>query len=1394
MKKFYLFKKGDMRIKKRWLLMLALFVIALSIWAWQEADSLNRNGSDTDKTDNRNNNEAGERDKNLAMFALELNRSLTGAEEAELKDRVDWLGWLDGKTLLIRAGADQSYALQNLPYIKNIAAYLPEHKIPADLRNTPDNFVGENGKDTSTPNTAPVVLTVTLAEPGDKANVKNLVESLDGRVLDGADGRGRFLRVELPVFAVDELAASPGVMYIEKYNPPELLNDRVRDIVVARPLAISKFITADGLTGKGQTIGLADSGLDTGSMGNLHPDLESVPGKKPRVIMLKSWAGVETPADVSGHGTHMAGTLVGSGKASEGKYTGVASGASLYFQGIVDKNQNPAPPLDLKELFEPAYQAGVRVHVNGWGKKQNSYVSSTVQVDEFVRSHPDFLAIFGAGNSGAQEGSITAQANSKNALVVGASISPRPAFENEIRSSGEVASFSSRGPTGDGRIKPEMVAPGTSVISTASRLIKGNLAGRPDYTIMQGTSMATAVTGGAAALLRQYFEEYTSYSDPSAALMKATLINGARRLEQEPAAAGFGLLDIGGTIMALQNDLYEVIDDNAGLAGGANVSYEKKVTHSGAPLKVTLAWTDPAASPGARSALVNNLDLEVTGPDGVKYYGNDFDYKGVRDIRNNVEQVYIPAPAPGTYIVVVRGSSVQQDASPAKGVNQDYALVYGQPLARETVSDSNRGEVNLAGKGQLVLPEDTIAAVDNRLLFDSEKLPAGAELYLVGPPDNLEPAYAVGRTFQVSGIKALVEDGRTILVRINEEYREGGYAIDACARDALTIGGYVVQEGQVISPGVSVTAGINPYTQTIWHADITGREITGVLTGVDRQNRCIKLLDNQEVYTLAKEAVISFADIVVDGDSADLPFGASTSAELENLAPGMPVQITLGSDGQIYHLVVNRHVAVGRVVSVQPASGNVTLSSGGSYHVMQGINLDRDRISTGLKDIKEGELVILDLVPNTTEVLNLSAYSDVIYGRVIYAEKDTLYLMDNARGFINLQFGTESQVFRWGLATGTSILTPGQWVRVITSPASQEVWRVDIADAADKIATTLEEYVPGKGIKLADGGVYQLSNASVVTKNDWPVQPGDLVPGEQVKVIPLYGPEGEKIVALLEAQTRRDVKPPELTIVSTIPFEDFSLISGHTTATRLYTVYPDGIRQDVEFSESGDFYYPVKAGEAENISLVAVDEDTGGVAGLQLSLPRLQKGYTDIDGHWGEVDIRNLVSRGMLKGYPDGSFKPDRAVSRVEFTALVTRLIGVGSSTEELPYKDAEAIPYWARGAVALAYSRDLIGGYQDNTFRSNDHITREEAAVLLVRIYDTINGVPKGLPPAAIYNDQGSISAWALQDVRKARALGLLFGKPGNLFAPKDYITRAETASALNHLLYKITQEKKEG
>jgi len=1317
----------------------------------------------------------------VKQFSLELDRPMTSEEMSKLASIADTAGSLGSNSILVRAREERKGELESLPFVKNVREYLPVQKISRDIEKDPE-------KDTEKDRL--IAVTVTLFLEKDRDSVTGLVEELGGSV---TEVQGRYMRVQLPAPAITRLASSPGVMYLEEEEEPELLNDRAKDITGIRPLAIPGFVAGGGLTGKGQTLGLADSGLDTGSMSNLHPDLESEPGDKPRVIMLKSWAGVETPADTIGHGTHMAGTMVGSGQASGGKYAGLAPGASLYFQGIMDADDNLAPPLDLGELFSPAYQADVRVHVNGWGRKKNTYNSAASQIDEFIRRYPDFLPVFGAGNSGPRVGSLTAEANSKNALTVGASVSPRPAFDEALGSTSEVAGFSSRGPAEDGRIKPELLAPGTNIISTASRVVEGDLPGRPEYTSLQGTSMATAVAGSAAALLRQYFQDNTGMVEPSAALVKAALINGARQLEGTPSATGFGLLDMAGTVIALENRLFEAVEETQGIAGGESITYEFEVAHSRAPLKATLAWTDPEAVPGSQSTLVNDLNLEVITPGGERLYGNDFDQRGIPDTRNNVEQVYIPNPETGTYKIVVHGNSVLEDVTVKRGVTQDYALVFGQPPVRDIVSFSEENKAVLLG-GSEISPagSDITLAVNNSLQPVTKSLPVGAELYLTGDLNKNGKGYAVILSGRVDGIKALTVDNTTILVRINREQREGGYALDARAKDVLTLNGHPLEQGAVIPPGASVMGYVNPHSQTIWKADINSREITGVISSIDLEKGRIKMLNDME-YQLAGNASLSFSDVIVDGDPGDLPFGTSISSDLDKLVPGMPVHITLGSDGKVYHLVVKRYMVSGRVSEIEPAAGNIVLTSGGRYHVIPGIEITRDGIGVELREIKEGDLVMVNLVPDSTNVLTLSAFSDVNYGRVIYTAGDTLYLMERTEGFSMMRYHPDISVFRWGMAAGKSIISPGQWVRVIRDPVTGEVLRVDIAESPGKVQGVLESYSPGsRTIKTVDGEQYIVTTISQVTKNDIPVKPGDLMPGEPVVMTLLCGPGGDKIIASLEAETRRGVEAPGLKVKSTLPFEEISLISGITSASRLYARFPGGIFKDVEISDSGEFYYSVKASEAEIIQLVAVDGKTGGVASLQLSLPRKETGFPDIDGHWAAIDIRHLVSRGMLKGYPDGTFKPDKAVNRVEFTAMLTRLMGSNASGTELPYRDAEKIPSWARSAVALAHSRGLVGGYEDNTFRPYAGITREEVAVLLVRAYDILRGIPTGLEDnAPPYADRDNIAPWAREDVAMARELGLLGGRPDNRFVPKDHLTRAETAAALNRLLEDLTKEK---
>ena len=243
---------------------------------------------------------------------------------------------------------------------------------------------------------------------------------------------------------------------------PSFFNDRTADIT-GRTL----FSHLDmSLSGRGQIIGLADSGLDKGSISNIHPDLQGSDSDLPRILLLRSYAGRELADDPDGHGTHMAGIIVGSGQESQGQYRGVAPGASLYFQALLNQQGILTLPSTITALFVPAYEAGVRVHVDGWGVENNAYSDRARDIDDFTWRHNDFLPIFSAGNRGPHAGTLSQEANSKNALVVGASQSVRPGWSSESAESAKPMPASSSGPTADGRIKPDLSAPGSALLST----------------------------------------------------------------------------------------------------------------------------------------------------------------------------------------------------------------------------------------------------------------------------------------------------------------------------------------------------------------------------------------------------------------------------------------------------------------------------------------------------------------------------------------------------------------------------------------------------------------------------------------------------------------------------------------------------------------------------------------------------------------------------------------------------------------------------------------------------------------------------------------------------------------------------------------------------------------
>jgi PKD repeat protein len=510
-----------------------------------------------------------------------------------------------------------------------------------------------------------------------------------------------------------------------------------------------------------------------------------------RIVSIHDWMTDGSDDECTGHGTHVAGSVLGSGVNSgsdpashdyAGSYAGLAPEAQLVFQAIELPIIPPDScilfgliPPDLNDVFQQAFNAGARIHTNSWGSAVNGqYTSHSQQTDQFAWNNKDFTILFATGNEGkddddngvVESDSLMAPATAKNCITVGASesyrltpapnLSPGPWSQFKDRDTEEtlyhtepissdltadevfgMAAFSGRGPADDGRIKPDLVAPGTWVLSVYSQAnhpddVGGDYAqydgwGDPPnrwYKYMGGTSMATPLTAGAAALVRQYYNDVAGLATPSSALIKATLINGAYDMTpgqygsgpyQEITARpdnvqGWGRVNLVNSLMPAVPRWWWYDDHNAGLSTNDVVTYTSSlgtplvVMDGTEALRVSLVWTDYPGSPTS-GGLVNDLDLEVTGPGGSRYYGNGVAW----DRTNNVEGVDVLNPAPGTYTITVHAHNVAQDTQP-------YALVVSGAL----------GDASCKALNSATLQAPALAGVNQSVPFTATVLPSTA--------------------------------------------------------------------------------------------------------------------------------------------------------------------------------------------------------------------------------------------------------------------------------------------------------------------------------------------------------------------------------------------------------------------------------------------------------------------------------------------------------------------------------------------------------------------------------------------------------------------------------------------------------------------------------------------
>lgn len=189
--------------------------------------------------------------------------------------------------------------------------------------------------------------------------------------------------------------------------------------------------------------------------------------------------------------------------------------------------------------------------------------------------------------------------------------------------------------------------------------------------------------------------------------------------------------------------------------------------------------------------------------------------------------------------------------------------------------------------------------------------------------------------------------------------------------------------------------------------------------------------------------------------------------------------------------------------------------------------------------------------------------------------------------------------------------------------------------------------------------------------------------------------------------------------------------------------------------------------------------------------PRPAVAFLDMAGHWAEETVNRLAEMGLVAGYPDGTFRPEKPVTRAEAAALLVRAIkappATGRDLQVLSRKMADAadIPSWAQGAAAAAVREGLIKGlpHGDALFFAAGHpVTRVELAVILARALKQKEDRPA--PGQLRFADAGSIPRWAAEDLAAAAGAGLIRGYPDGTFRPADPVTRAEAAAVVKRFL----------
>ena len=588
--------------------------------------------------------------------------------------------------------------------VRWVGSFLPEYKISAavdeQLNSARKSQVPARG-------ITPLELTgrsrsvfdVSVFDRADLKDVASRISALGGNVRDEIELPENFfdiIRVEIDIASAESIAAIPDVIRIDSWSRPVAEDERAAQIVAGNYSSTTAIsppgydpLTQFGVNGQNVTVAVVDDGVGIPGDGGFYVTASNAVNGPLR----------GATSGAQGHGHLQASIIAGDAPFSVLDPTGYNYGL-----GIAPKSNIVNIPFlragytgtEATTANDAVITAGPNavpgfISNNSWGNGTNGnvYDSYAAQFDGFVRdastaaSIDPLLMVFSAGNSGAS--GLTRPKVAKNLIAVASLENLRTELDSSANNIDDLSSFSSLGPASGGRIKPDIAAPGQAI--TGGRSGTDALFGNIDaaHRWSSGTSHASPQVAGAAALFTQFWKNGHAGANPSPALVKAALINGARDANGVGTAAavpngseGWGRVYLKG--MLNTGAAISYVNESSTLFGtGAFRDFSGTVADISRPVRVSLVWTDPPAV--SDPALVNNLDLEVT-VGGNTYKGNVLSgglsaTGGSADSINNVENVFLPAGLTGLITVRVKATAINGNGVLGNGdaTDQHFALV-----------------------------------------------------------------------------------------------------------------------------------------------------------------------------------------------------------------------------------------------------------------------------------------------------------------------------------------------------------------------------------------------------------------------------------------------------------------------------------------------------------------------------------------------------------------------------------------------------------------------------------------------------------------------------------------------------------------------------------------------